>query len=130
MADERMGSDEPRRGTSGMGGIGEGIRSGLGILNAFKEAIEETIQEAVERGDLSPDRARQTMREATRRMQEGFGEARERFDFASRREYDELREEFDELRRRVEVLEATAPGGAPAAGAETYDPAQIPLDAE
>ncbi len=39
------------------GGLTEGIRTGIGILAAVKETIEDTIQEAVERGDLSPERA-------------------------------------------------------------------------
>ena len=34
-------ADEQRR--AGIGGIGEGIRAGIGILSAFKEAVEETF---------------------------------------------------------------------------------------
>ncbi len=35
--------------------MGDGIKQGLGVLSAFKDALEETIQEAGERGDLSTD---------------------------------------------------------------------------
>ena len=38
--------------------MGDGIKEGLGVLSAFKDALEETIQEARERGDLSTDRAK------------------------------------------------------------------------
>jgi polyhydroxyalkanoate synthesis regulator phasin len=100
-------TEEQKR--SGIGGIGEGIRTGLGILNAFKEAIEETLDDAVKRGDLTPDRAKQTMREAADRIQGTFDGARERFDFVSRREHDELKGELGLLRDRVARLE-----GAPA----------------
>jgi polyhydroxyalkanoate synthesis regulator phasin len=96
-------TEEQRR--AGMGGIGEGIRTGIGILSAFKDAIEQTLDEAVERGDLSPDRARQAMREAADRIQVGLDEARERLDFVSRREYDELHAEVARLRERVARLE-------------------------
>jgi polyhydroxyalkanoate synthesis regulator phasin len=102
-------SDEQRK--SGIGGIGDGIRTGIGILNAFREAIEETLEEAVKRGDLSPERAGHAMRDAAQKVQESFDGARDRFDFVSRREYDDLRAELDGLRARVARLE----GGAPAA---------------
>jgi polyhydroxyalkanoate synthesis regulator phasin len=113
MAEEH----ERRRGASG---FGEGIRSGIGVLNAFKEAIEETIQEAVERGDLSPDRAKQAMRDAAKRFQDSVGEAREKLDLVPRREFDELKDEVAELRRRVAALDGRiidplqdAPGDIP-----------------
>jgi polyhydroxyalkanoate synthesis regulator phasin len=96
-------NEEQRR--AGIGGIGEGIRTGLGILTAFKDAIEQTLEEAVERGDLTPERARQAMREAADRVQVGLEGARERLDFVSRREYDDLRAELAQLRERVARLE-------------------------
>lgn len=117
-----MAEEKERR--RGAGGIGEGIRSGIGILNAFKEAIEETIQEAVDRGDLSPDRAKQAMRDAARRFQDGVGEAREKLDLVPRREFDELQEEVAELRRRVAELDGRIID--PPHGASS----EIPLDAE
>lgn len=105
------------------GGIGEGVRSGLGILTAFKEAIEETIQDAVDKGELSPERARDTMRTASRRVQDGIEEARERLDLVPRRDFDQLRDEVAELRRRLDAL-APAPALPPSPGTR-----QIPIDA-
>jgi polyhydroxyalkanoate synthesis regulator phasin len=93
---------EPRRAAEG---IGEGIRSGLGILSAFKDAIEETLQEAIERGDLGPDRARQAVRDSVNRFQEGMEEARERFDFVPRKDFEALQSQVVALRARVEALE-------------------------
>jgi polyhydroxyalkanoate synthesis regulator phasin len=95
-------------------GIGEGIRTGIGILTAFKEAIEETLEEAVERGDLSPERAKGAMRDAAHRVQSSLEEARERLDFVPRKEFDALRHELDELRARVHRLErpVSRPAGA------------------
>lgn len=96
-------ADEQRR-----SGVGEGIRTGLGILNAFREAIEETFQEAVDRGELSPDRARKAMQDAAQRLQAGFDDARERIDFVTQREHAELRSEVAALRERVEQLESAS----------------------
>ena len=102
-------TDEQKR--SGIGGIGDGIRTGLGILNAFREAVEETLDDAVKRGDLTPDRARQAVRDAADRIQETFDGARDRLDFVSRKEYEELRSEMQSIRERLARLEgpATAP---------------------
>ena len=107
-------SEEQRK--SSIGGIGDGIRTGIGILNAFREAIEETLDNAVQRGDLTPERARQTMREAFDRMQESFEGARERLDFVPRAEMDELRNELAQLRERVARLEAAGPAQPPPPG--------------
>lgn len=101
-----MADEQQKRGG---GGIGEGIRSGIGILNAFREAVEETVQEVVDRGDLKPDRAKQAVKDAAHRMQEVFDDARERLDFVPRAEFDALREEVEALRRRVDHLH---PSGA------------------
>ena len=107
-------SDEQRK--PGIGGIGDGIRTGIGILNAFREAIEETFDDAVKRGDLSPERAGVAMRDAAQRVQESFDGARERFDFVSRREYDELKEEVGMLRDRIARLAGGAPPASPPPG--------------
>lgn len=100
MTDDQQQS-QPRRRPS----IGEGIRSGVGVLTAFKEAIEETIQEANARGDLSPDRAKQFLGEALHRAQETVGEVRERLEWVPRKEFEALQAEVAELRRRLDGLE-------------------------
>ena len=89
--------------------VSEGIRQGIGVLSAFKEALEETIQDARDRGDLSADRAKQVMTEALERAQTAAGDAKERFDFVHKTEFDALREEVEVLRARVAVLEADHP---------------------
>lgn len=103
--------------------IGEGIRSGIGVLTAFKEAIEETIQEASSRGDLSPDRAKQFLGDALHKAQDAVGEVRERLEWVPRKEFEALQAEVAELRRRLDAVdgrggEATAllaaPSGPPA----------------
>jgi polyhydroxyalkanoate synthesis regulator phasin len=114
------------------GGIGDGIRTGIGILTAFKEAIEETLNEAIERGDVSPERAKSLMKDAAERVQETVGEARERFDFVSRREFDALRREVDELRRQVQgqahvAIVSPAAEGEPAATTDATR-SGIPVD--
>lgn len=95
-----------------MGGIGDGIRTGLGVLGAFKDAIEETLQEAVDRGDLTPDRARQAMRDAGQRLQAAFDDTRGRLELVSRKEHEELRAEVQALRERLERHEAGSHGAA------------------
>jgi polyhydroxyalkanoate synthesis regulator phasin len=107
-----MSEEQKKPGGGGIGGIGDGIRTGIGILSAFKDAIEETLDEAVKRGDLSSDRAGQTMRDAASRIQETFDGARDRFDFVSRREYDELKAEIGLLRDRIARLEGHPPPDA------------------
>jgi polyhydroxyalkanoate synthesis regulator phasin len=93
MSEEKQGKRE---------GFSEGVRQGLGVLSAFKEAIEETLSEVRERGDLSPDRARAAMKDALHRAQEVAGEARERVDFVSRKEFEAVKQRLDELWSRVE----------------------------
>jgi polyhydroxyalkanoate synthesis regulator phasin len=103
MADEQQQEQGQTRRLS----IGEGIRSGVGVLTAFKEAIEETIQEASSRGDLSPDRARQFLGDALHRAQDAVGEVRERLEWVPRKEFDALQAEVAELRRRLDALAGT-----------------------
>jgi polyhydroxyalkanoate synthesis regulator phasin len=104
--------------------MSEGIRQGIGVLSAFKDALEETIQEARERGDLSSDRAKGVMKDALAKAQSAADDARERFDFVQQKEFDRLRETVEELRARLAALEeqVLAPGSstadeAPDAGA-------------
>ncbi len=78
--------------------MSDGFNRGLGVLSAFKEALEQTISEARERGDLSVDRARDAMKTAMDKAKEATSDARERFDFVSAAE-------FDELAARVKALE-------------------------
>lgn len=89
-------------------GIGEGIRNGLGVLNALREAVEDTIREAADRGDLSPDRAREAARQAVQRAGSAFDGLLDRVEGVPRSEFEILREEVAELRRRVAVLEGGA----------------------
>jgi polyhydroxyalkanoate synthesis regulator phasin len=89
-------------------GIGEGIRTGIGVLNALREAVEDTLAEAVERGDLSAERAREVLRDVVRQAGAAAEGVRERVEPAWRGESPGLREELVELRARVEALERTA----------------------
>jgi polyhydroxyalkanoate synthesis regulator phasin len=86
--------------------VGDGIRQGIGVLSAFKDALEETIQEARERGDLSTDRAKEVMKGALGRAQAAASGAKERLDFAQQGDVDALREALDRLMERVSALEA------------------------
>jgi len=97
----------------------EWIRATTGILSAFKEAIEETIDEMRERGEVAPERAKEAVRNTMRRAQQAVDETRERFDFVPRREFDELRRDLEALARRVERLEGQGDG-----------PRTIPVDVE
>jgi polyhydroxyalkanoate synthesis regulator phasin len=96
-----MADEQPK----GRTGIGEGLRAGIGILAAFKDAIEETIEEAVQQNDLNPDRAKTALSGALERAQGVFDEARERLDVVPRREFDALKAEVEELRRRLDRLD-------------------------
>jgi polyhydroxyalkanoate synthesis regulator phasin len=107
MADEQQQGQAPARRLS----IGEGIRSGVGVLTAFKEAIEETIQEANARGDLSPDRAKQFLGDALHRAQETVGEVRERLEWVPRKEFEALQAEVAQLRSRLDALQGHRPEG-------------------
>ncbi len=103
-------SDEKR---SARDKVSEGIKQGIGVLSAFKDALEETIAEARERGDLSPERAREVMKGALHRAQEAAEGARDRLDFASQKEFDALAEAVERLRERVEALEKRLEGDGP-----------------
>lgn len=78
---------------------------GLGMLSAFRDALEETIHEARERGDLSTDRAKDALKGAYRKAREATGDAREKFDFVAQADFDALearvRKMEDALRSRL-----------------------------
>lgn len=110
-------ADEQRRGRGSVGDeVREGIRAGLGVLSALKDAVEETVQEMLDRGELSPERAREAVRKTMDRAQSAFDDARTRLDFVPRRDFDALQAEVAELRRRVDGLHGsgTTPGTGPA----------------
>lgn len=86
--------------------VREGIRAGIGILSALKDAIEETVDDMMDRGELSQDRAREAVRTTMERAQAAFDDARTRFEFVPRQEFEELVEDVVELRRRVVRIEA------------------------
>jgi polyhydroxyalkanoate synthesis regulator phasin len=102
--------------------VSDGIRQGIGVLSAFKDALEETINEARERGDLSSERAKEVMKGALHKAQEAAEGARGRLDFVRQKEFDGLKEVVDDIRRRVSSLESrldrSAPEPTPEPGAE------------
>ena len=97
---------------SAKGKVSDGIKQGIGVLSAFKEALEETIQEAKERGDLSTERAREFMKDALDKAQSAAEEAKERLDFVSQRDFDRLKGAVDTIKERVGALEAHLGFGA------------------
>ena len=99
-------------------GLREGVRAVTGFLAALKDAIDETIRDVRDTGDLDPDRAKEAMRSTMKRAQNAMEDVKERIDFATRKEHDALREELYALRQRVSDLEAKVGGG----------PASIPID--
>jgi polyhydroxyalkanoate synthesis regulator phasin len=90
--------------------VKEGIRAGIGILSALKDAIEETVQEMTDRGELSQDRAREAVRTTMNRAQAAFDETRVRLDFVPRREFEALKAEVADLRTRLSQHETRHPG--------------------
>jgi polyhydroxyalkanoate synthesis regulator phasin len=86
----------------------EGVRAVTGILGALRDAIEQTFDDLRERGDLSPERAREAARETMRRAQEAVDDVRERLEFVPRREFEELRAEVAALRQELEAHRSQA----------------------
>jgi polyhydroxyalkanoate synthesis regulator phasin len=80
----------------------EGVRAVSGILGAFKDAIEQTFNDLSDRGEMSPDRARDAARDAMKRAQDAVDDMRGRLEFVPRREFDALKAEVDGLRAQVE----------------------------
>ena len=78
------------------------------MLSAMKDAIEETLKEARERGDLSPDRAKEVMRSTLEKAQEKAEGARDALDFVKQKEFDMLKEVVDRIELRVAEIEREA----------------------
>lgn len=91
--------------------VSDGIRQGIGVLSAFKDALEETINEARERGDLSTDRAKEVMKDALHKAQDAAEGARDRLDFVSQKDFDGLAAAVDAIKERLGALEARFGGG-------------------
>jgi polyhydroxyalkanoate synthesis regulator phasin len=105
--EENSGSDteQDSEGKTRTDSIKGGIRQGIGMLNAMKDAIEETLNEAKERGDLSPERAKEVMRTTLEKAQAKAGEARDALDFVKQKEFDGLKGVVDGLKERVKSVE-------------------------
>jgi polyhydroxyalkanoate synthesis regulator phasin len=98
--------------------MGDGIRQGIGVLSAFKDALEETIQEARERGDLSSERAKEVMKETLERAQGAAEGAKEKLDFASQADMDSVRTAVDSIKERLAELEESVFGASKESAAE------------
>jgi len=92
--------------------MGDGIKQGIGVLSAFKDAIEETIQEARDRGDLSTERAKEVMKEALDKAQTVGERARDKLDFANQTEVDSLKGAMQAVRQRLSNLEESVFGSS------------------
>lgn len=79
-----------------------------GILGALRDAVEQTFDELKEKGDLSPERAKEAARETMRRAQEAVEEVRERLEFVPRREFEELRAQVAALKQEFDAHQAQA----------------------
>ncbi len=112
MTDEQRGRDPGE-------GLRDGVRAIFGVVGALKDAIEETFQELLDQGELSPERAREAARSTMKRAQETVEDMRDRLDFITRREFEELRDEVQQLRRAIEeqsaarATQATTPAAEP-----------------
>ena len=84
----------------------EGVRAVTGILGALRDAIEGTFDDLTEKGDISPDKAKDAAKETMNKAQDAMDKMRERLDFATRKELDELRAEVLELKRRLDLHES------------------------
>ncbi len=105
MSKEEEGGNGEEGTSEEGGGIKGGIRQGLGMLSAMKDAIEETLKEAKERGDLSPERAKELMRSTLEKAQEKAGEARDALDFVKQKEFDVLKKVVERLDSRIAHIE-------------------------
>jgi polyhydroxyalkanoate synthesis regulator phasin len=115
---EEQAGEEPEPGRkSTRKKMGEGIKHGVGFLSAFKDALEETIQEARDRGDLSAERAKEAVKEALDKAQAAGERARDRLDFAHQADVDTIQRVVESIRERVSKLEESV-FGTPAGSTE------------
>jgi hypothetical protein len=83
----------------------EGGQAGLGILSTLKDALDEVLAEAREKGGTGAGKAREAVRGTMARARDMAEEAKERLDFASRQELEDVRNALAELKVRLENLE-------------------------
>src|SRR5688500_8959026 len=106
MSNGEPNKDEWQRGKEqAKEGIREGVRAVTGFLAALKDAIDETLRDVRDTGDLDPDRAKEAMRSTMKRAQDAMEDVKDRIDFVNRKDFDTLREELTALRVRVTELE-------------------------
>jgi polyhydroxyalkanoate synthesis regulator phasin len=92
---------------------GESEKEGLGILSSLKDALEDVISDAREKGGPSAERALRSVQAAVSRARDAAGEARGRIDFASEDQLGELRDVVSDLKARLERLEQAVFGDPP-----------------
>ena len=135
MSKERNGStsnqepEEPSR----REGLSEGIRQGIGMLAALKDAIEESLSEARERGDLTPERAKEVIRTTLDKAQAKAGEAKDALDLVKQKEFEALKTVVEDLKERLIRLERSAridTDNAPTSPDETSVPTEDIKEAE
>lgn len=124
------GEEGAARGNAGGRRFSDGIRNVNAVLSAFKEAVEESFNEARDRGDLSTERARELVQGALSRAREAAGEAKERLDFVSHRDFEDLTARVEELRVKLDDLEARLKGdrrSEDGSGGPSSDPTSGPV---
>lgn len=126
--DKGAGEEDGTESKSRRDKVGDSFKQGLGVLSAFRDALEETIQEARDRGDLSSERAKEVVKEALDRAQAAAGGARDRLDFANQADVDALRSTFDSIRSRVSDLEESVFGASKGDAAQASDPKRTEAD--
>jgi polyhydroxyalkanoate synthesis regulator phasin len=77
-------------------------QGGLGFLSTIREALDDVIAEAREKGEMSAERAREAVRGAMGRARDVAGD---RLDLATRQELHELKDQIAELKVRLGNLE-------------------------
>ena len=81
--------------------IEDGSRQVIGILSAFKDVFDITIQEALEHRDGPTGRAKQVMKDAIKKAQTAAPNARKGCEGVNRSELDVLRKRVLALEGRV-----------------------------